>query len=124
MSTPSQTAEDLSLLLKKIDHRGYKAYKELKGSWAFQNFDLFIDHVQGDPFAAPSRFRVRVPMKKAGFPPDTFMVDPVNGETPAGDNLVGSLGDNSGDSPSGNPGDGPIDSPSGDPGGKAQSKSR
>lgn len=69
---PRQTAEDLSRLLRKLDRRGYKAYKELSGAWSFQRFDLFIDHVQGDPFAAPSRLRLRVPMERAAFPADTF----------------------------------------------------
>ena len=29
---------------------------------------LSIDHVQGDPFAAPSSLHVELPLKKAGFP--------------------------------------------------------
>lgn len=72
MARETRTAEDLSLLFRKIDHHGYKAYKELRGTWAFRNFNLIIDHVQGDPFAAPSRVRVRVPMELAGFPGDTY----------------------------------------------------
>lgn len=61
-------AETLHNTLCRIDGRGYKAYKELKGSYAFPDFTLYIDHVQGDPFAAPSRIRVRVERKKAGWP--------------------------------------------------------
>ncbi|MFO7849290.1 MAG: ABC-ATPase domain-containing protein [Spirochaetia bacterium] len=67
-----QTAEDLSTLLRRIDGKGYKAYKDCSGKWEFDHFTLFIDYVQGDPFAAPSRMRVRVPMKVAGFPEDTY----------------------------------------------------
>ncbi len=60
-------SEDLRQLLNKIDHRGYPAYKETKGSWNFGKFILNIEHVQGDPFAAPSSLSVEVPGKVAGF---------------------------------------------------------
>ncbi len=66
------TAEDLSSELKRLDRRGYKAYKDIAGRWDFRNFQLYIDHVQGDPFAAPSRVRARVPMQVADFPDDTY----------------------------------------------------
>lgn len=59
---------DLKRELEKIDGRGYKAYKDLEGQYAFSNFILSIDHVQGDPFAAPSRVRVIVSNKVAKFP--------------------------------------------------------
>jgi predicted ABC-class ATPase len=64
MTTPQsvpQTHDDLVHLLSRIDGRGYKAYKQLKGEWAFPDFALLVDHVQGDPYAAPSRVRIRVP---------------------------------------------------------------
>ena len=61
-------AADLKKILQKIDGKGYKAYKELKGSYLFDDFTLFIDHVQGDPFATPSKIRVRVDQEQAGFP--------------------------------------------------------
>ena len=61
-------AEELKSSLHRIDGRGYKAYKQIKGSYDFGRFQLFIDHVQGDPFAAPSRVRVRVAQSLAGFP--------------------------------------------------------
>ena len=67
-----RNAEDLSRLLARLDGRGYKAYKEISGIWDFPLYTLFIDHVQGDPFAFPSRLRLRVPMETAGFPSDTF----------------------------------------------------
>ncbi len=62
------TKEDLRSILARIDGRGYKAYKDIKGGYRFEAFDLFVDHVQGDPFAAPSRVRVRVPLDRTGFP--------------------------------------------------------
>ncbi len=64
--------EKLKKLISGIDHRGYKAYKQLKGSYTFNGFTLFIDYVQGDPFASPSRLRVRAPQKIAGFSSDLF----------------------------------------------------
>ncbi len=67
-----KTAEDLRQLLERIDHRGYPAYKDTKGAYQFQRYVLSIDHVQGDPFAAPSRLSVRVPGRAAGFPGELF----------------------------------------------------
>lgn len=58
----------LEELLKKIDGSSYKNYKRLKGGYRFREYVLFIDHVQGDPFASPSKFRIRVPQTVAGFP--------------------------------------------------------
>jgi len=52
--------ERLRSLLKSIDGRGYKSYKQLEGSYDFQSFWLTIDHVQGDPFALPSRISIQV----------------------------------------------------------------
>lgn len=63
-----RTAEDLKRILSRIDGRGYKAYKELEGSYDLGNCYLYIDHAQADPFAPMSRTRIRVPMNKAGFP--------------------------------------------------------
>jgi len=58
--------------LDRIDGRGYKAYKDIAGSYAFDNFQLHIDYVQGDPFAAPSRLRARVSQDIAGFDPKLY----------------------------------------------------
>ncbi len=64
------TADDLRRELARIDGRGYKAYKDLKGAYNFDAFTLHIDHVQGDPFASPSKMRVRVPQQTAKLPSD------------------------------------------------------
>lgn len=61
------TAADLQNLLRRIDHRGYPAYKETKGQYQFGQYVLSIDHVQGDPFAAPSKVSIIVPGKVAAF---------------------------------------------------------
>lgn len=50
--------------LKKIDGRGYKAYKEIQGRYQFQNYVLAVDYVQGDPFASPSKIRLIIPREK------------------------------------------------------------
>lgn len=63
-----KTAEDLRQLLRRIDHKSYPAYKETKGNYRFDFYILSIDHVQGDPFASPSRLHVEVDGKTAGFP--------------------------------------------------------
>ena len=64
--------EELRMTLSRIEGRGYKAYKDLEGSYDMGRFSLHVDHVQGDPFAAPSRVRVRVPMKHAKIPASLF----------------------------------------------------
>ncbi len=55
--------------MRSIDHRSYPAYKELRGQYDFTDYVLSIDHVQGDPFAAPSRLSVLVKAQRAAFPP-------------------------------------------------------
>jgi len=59
---------DLRRELERLDGRGYPAYRDLTGVWAFPGFHLHLDHIQADPFAAPSRVRVTVPRERAGFP--------------------------------------------------------
>ncbi len=59
---------ELETLLKSIDHRGYPAYKSLAGSYDFTDYVLSIDHVQGDPFASPSRLSIYVNRRRAAFP--------------------------------------------------------
>ncbi len=58
--------------LQRIDGKGYPAYKDIRGRYDFSAFTLFIDSVQGDPFAAPSRLRVRIPQSVAGYPSHTY----------------------------------------------------
>ena len=67
-----QTAAELRSLLKRIDRRGYPAYKDTRGTYQFPNYILSIDHVQGDPFAAPSRLSILVKGRAAGFPPELY----------------------------------------------------
>ncbi|MDD9871958.1 MAG: ABC-ATPase domain-containing protein [Deltaproteobacteria bacterium] len=64
-----QTAEELRALLRRMDGRSYGAYRSLRGAWALGGgAALFVDRVQGDPFAAPSRMRLRLDSRDAGWP--------------------------------------------------------
>ena len=64
--------ENLRSTLLQLDGRGYKAYKDIKGSYNFPDFTLIIDRVQGDPFASPSQVRVQLPQSVAGFPRNLY----------------------------------------------------
>ncbi|HDN98020.1 MAG TPA: ATPase [bacterium] len=64
--------ERLKRLLKEIDGKGYKSYKKIEGVYNFGEYILFIDHVQPDPFAPPSKLRIRIPQEIAGFPYSLF----------------------------------------------------
>ena len=63
-----KTQKDLRTILASIDQKSYPAYKSTKGSYAFGNYILHIDHVQGDPFASPSAVSVEVPAEINAFP--------------------------------------------------------
>jgi predicted ABC-class ATPase len=58
----------LKSTLLRLDDNNYKAYREIEGSYNFSNFTLIVDRVQGDPFAAPSKLRVKLPQTVAEFP--------------------------------------------------------
>jgi len=48
-------------ILRRIEGRGYKAYRDIRGATRIDDVTtLFVDHVQSDPFAPPSKLRVRV----------------------------------------------------------------
>ena len=62
------TSQDLKDLLFRINRKSYPAYKDTKGSYRFPDYVLSIDHVQGDPFAAPSKLSLHIKGAQAGFP--------------------------------------------------------
>ena len=66
-----KTGEELKNLLRQIDHKSYKAYKEVKGIYRMPGYVLAVDHVQGDPFATPSRVRLLI-SNKNNFPKEVF----------------------------------------------------
>ncbi len=69
------TSNDLKNLLSRIDRKGYPAYKDTRGAYRFPGYVLSIDHVQGDPFAAPSKVSVHVSGAQAGFPRQLWQSD-------------------------------------------------
>ncbi|MFW6079643.1 MAG: ABC-ATPase domain-containing protein, partial [Gemmatimonadota bacterium] len=72
------TLDDLARRLHAIDGRGYKAYKDVRGAYDADDdgFRLLVDHVQGDPYAQPSRLRAMLPPAFADLP-DWALRDPV-----------------------------------------------
>jgi len=60
--------EKLRRSLSALDGGSYKAYKSIQGNYQFPAYQLSIDHVQGDPFAAPSRLSALIPMSAAAIP--------------------------------------------------------
>jgi len=67
--------DNLHNKLLALDGKSYKAYKTITGTYTFPTFTLSIDHVQGDPFAIPSRISVSVDTNKAAFPDDLWQTD-------------------------------------------------
>lgn len=65
-------SSELSRTLHQIDHKSYPAYKQLRDLYQFPGYLLGIDHVQGDPFAAPSRVSIHVKGAQAGFPEELY----------------------------------------------------
>ena len=66
------TSSQLKQQLSSINRKSYPAYKTLKGVYDFRDYQLSIDHVQGDPFASPSHISIRIPQSRAGFPDFCF----------------------------------------------------
>lgn len=67
-----KSSVELKNELFKIDGKGYKAYKVLEGKYDFKKYVLSIDHVQGDPFASPSRVRIIIDNKIAQISEELF----------------------------------------------------
>jgi predicted ABC-class ATPase len=58
----------LKEILNRIEGKGYKAYKQLAGCYRFDDFRLSVDHVQGDPYALPSRISIQLDSGQHGLP--------------------------------------------------------
>ncbi len=67
-----KNSETLKKELDRIDGKSYRLYKELEGEYDFGDYVLCIDHVQGDPFASPSRIRIIVNQNISKFPKEIF----------------------------------------------------
>lgn len=62
-----KTDNELRMLLRSIDHKGYPNYKQTAGSYHFNQFDLYIDHVQGIRLRLPQVCTLRCLMSKLSF---------------------------------------------------------
>lgn len=83
-------SEELRRRIGDVDRRGYPALKSLQGSYDFGDFALSVDHVQGDPFAAPSRLSAFVDHRDAGF--DRSLFDAPHKRVAFEDRLVRAFG--------------------------------
>lgn len=81
-----KTIDDLRRQLAAIDRRGYPAYKSLRGAYDMGGFALSIDHVQGDPFAAPSQLSVRLTAAQVGIPAE--LIDATHRRVAVEDRLI------------------------------------
>ena len=80
-----RSGKQLAQIVRGLDGKGYRAYKEIRGSYAFGDFELHIEHVQGDPFAEPSKVSVTVAAEIAGLP--AYAIDDAVGRRAAADFL-------------------------------------
>ena len=70
--------DDLQRLLQRLDGKSYPAYHDLDTpltrGWynPSLNYTLFVERAQSDPFAPPTRCRVVVDGRRAGFPPSLY----------------------------------------------------
>ncbi|MBU3190207.1 ABC-ATPase domain-containing protein [Clostridium bowmanii] len=67
-----KNSQTLKTDLDRIEGKSYRLYKDLEGQYDFGTHTLSIDHVQGDPFASPSRIRVIINQNIAKFPKKIF----------------------------------------------------
>ena len=94
---------DLERKIKGLSH-SYKSYKNLRGRYQFERFELEFLSIQGDPFASPSIIAVNVHPDTAGFPVSLYSSDVKR--TALEDYLVRSLWGACGRIPKGNRGSG------------------
>ena len=62
--------------LDRLDGRGFSSYRALAGVWSLDDFDLRIDHVQADPFAAPTRVSVVLSAQASGLSDAAYRTSP------------------------------------------------
>ncbi|KAI0363307.1 hypothetical protein BV20DRAFT_152621 [Pilatotrama ljubarskyi] len=68
----AHTAEDLLRKVRSLGGKSYPAYRDLQGAWDYPTFRLYIDHVQSDPYAPPTKLRLRVPHTVCCIPQSLF----------------------------------------------------
>jgi predicted ABC-class ATPase len=62
------TIQQLQDTLRGLDGKGYKAYKQVMGRYEGSGLELRVDHAQGDPFADPTRIRIKASPATARLP--------------------------------------------------------
>ena len=72
MENTMKKQKDLEEILERIDGKGYAAYRDIKGEYECKGYTLCIDHAQVDPFAPPSKVRVRVKETMHQIPKDLW----------------------------------------------------
>lgn len=60
--------DSLRKTIRSLAGQSYKSYKMLEGVHVFPDFRLSVDHVQGDPFALPSRVSIHLNHDVVGLP--------------------------------------------------------
>lgn len=60
--------EELASWLYAHDNGPYPAYHDMEGTWKFDGFTFTLDHAQADPYASPSKARLKVAHSYAQFP--------------------------------------------------------
>jgi len=72
MVNEKKPQEILNKALMAIDRKSASAYRNITGSYNYDNFTLTIDYVPDDPGKYSSRFRATMPLNIAKFPDDIF----------------------------------------------------
>ncbi|KAI0652779.1 hypothetical protein C8Q79DRAFT_899343 [Trametes meyenii] len=67
-----RSSEGLLQKVHSLGGKSYLAYRDIQGHWDFSTFRLYVDYVQSDPYAPPSKPRLRVPHTIAGIPRTLF----------------------------------------------------
>lgn len=62
----------LESILRRIDGKSYKAYKEIKSTYHFKDFELEVVRVQGDPFASPSLLKLSLSLSDFAYPAELY----------------------------------------------------
>ncbi|EER14307.1 hypothetical protein Pmar_PMAR004353 [Perkinsus marinus ATCC 50983] len=70
----SEDDSELAQALIRLEGYSYGYYKDLVGEWQMPNdeWKIFIDRVQSDPYAPPSQIRLRVSMSASKIPSDLW----------------------------------------------------
>jgi predicted ABC-class ATPase len=77
-ATRVRPIESLRPQLHALEGKDYAAYQSVRGSYAYNRFQLHVDQIPKDPYAPPGTgvFRVSVPRADAGFP-DAYFALPI-----------------------------------------------